>query len=153
MKGDNGPKRALNLITGQVVHIAQEQIIKDKVPILKTLTQNTLNTIAYQNNVPKKKMNGDSFCVSETGADYYYHAYNEAMLKCSNERQRKPLDELNTTLVEDLGRHLPHWTPSTGDKIVYTTVEAGSANVNDVGNKLKSDLNIEKKRVFHRKYY
>ena len=25
LKGDNGPKRALNLITGQVAHTAQEQ--------------------------------------------------------------------------------------------------------------------------------
>ena len=41
------------------------------------------------------------------------------------------MDELNTTLVEDLRRHLPHWTPNTGDRIVYTT--AGSANVNNVG--------------------
>ena len=83
-----------------------------------------------------------------TGVDYYCHMYKEAIVKCTNERGNKSMDELTTTLVEDLRKHLPHWTPNTGDKIVYTTVEeAGSANINDVGNyldTLKSDLSIGK---------
>ena len=125
-----------------------ELIVKGKVPTLKILAQNTLNTFAYQNNIQKKNLCGDNFCISETGVDYYYHMYKEAIVKCTNERGNKSMDELTTTLVEDLRKHLPHWTPNTGDKIVYTTVEeAGSANINDVGNyldTLKSDLSIGK---------
>ena len=45
----------------------------------------------------------------------------------------KSTDELDSTLI-DLRGHLPHWTPSIGDKIVYSTVdEGGSANIIDVG--------------------
>ena len=62
-------------------------------------------------------------------------------------RAGKSTDELDSTLIEDLQGHLPHWTPSTGDKIVYNTVdEGGSANIiTDVGkylDKLKADLHI-----------
>ena len=36
--------------------------------------------------------------------------------------------------MEDLLGYLPHWIPSNGDKIVYSTVdEGGSASITDVG--------------------
>ena len=55
------------------------------------------------------------------------------MHKCMRHRVRKTGDELDSRLMEDLQGHLPHQTPSNGDKIVYSTVEGGSTNVTDVG--------------------
>ena len=50
--------------------------------------------------------------------------------------------------MEDLQGHLPHRTPSNGDKIVCSTDdEGGSASITDVGkylDKLKTDLHIGK---------
>ena len=48
----------------------------------------------------------------------------------------KSTDELlDSTLIEDLRGHLPHWTPPKGDKIVYSTVDEGGS--------AKGDLRIE----------
>ena len=61
-------------------------------------------------------------------------------------RAGKSADELDSTLMEDLRGHLPHWTLSNGDEIVYSTVdEGGSASITDVCkylDKLKTDLHI-----------
>ena len=131
-----------------MAHTAQEQKASNGIPSLKKLAQNVLNTFVYPNSIPKANLTKDNFCISESNADYYYHVYNAAIFKCSSERQKKTMDEISSTLIEDLRRHLPHWAPTTGDKIIYTTVEeAGSASINDVGNyldKLKKDLHIGK---------
>ena len=74
--------------------------------------------------------------------------YNQAIYKCAQNRLQRSIDALDSTLVEDLRQHLPHWTPSTGDKFVYTrshVEEAMSANITDVAtylDKLKVDLHI-----------
>ena len=77
--------------------------------------------------------------------DYHHNIFNSAVYKCMSHRAGKS-DELDSTLMEDLQGHLPHWTPSNGDKIVYSTVdEGGSASITDVGkylDKLKTDLHI-----------
>ena len=61
-------------------------------------------------------------------------------------RAGKSADKLDSTLMEDLRRHLSHWTPSNGDKIVYSIIdEGGSTSITDVGkylDKLKTDLHI-----------
>ena len=41
----------------------------------------------------------------------------------SSSRLKKSVDVLESTLIEDLRRHLPHWTPTGGDRIVYSTAD------------------------------
>ena len=144
--GDGGPKRALNLITGQVVHSKSHNINehKNKIPTLRELSQNKLNTFAYAQSMSSKDLSENDFVTSNS--DYYFHVYNQAVYSCTSNRRHTSTDALDSTLIEDLRHHLPHWTPPAGDKIVYTTVEeAGSASITDVASyldKLKVDLHI-----------
>ena len=100
----------------------------------------------YIHTVSQQNLQDCNFYVSESESDYYLHVFNRAVFNCTSTRLNQSIDNLGSTLIEDLRRHLPHWTPPTGDKVVYTTVEeAGSAKVSDVGtylDKLKSDLHI-----------
>ena len=157
LKSDGGPDRALNLITGQVAHThKQESTCVHEVPSLKELSQNKLKTFVHPHSISQQNLQDCNFYVSESESDYYLHVFNRAVFNCTSTRLNQSIDNLDSTLIEDLRRHLPHWTPPTGDKVVYTTVEeAGSAKVSDVGtnlDKLKSDLHIER-RVIRKKYF
>ena len=70
----------------------------------------------------------------------------DAVFKCTLVRLAKPILELDTPLMVDIRKYLPHFTPAKGEAIVYTTVdEALASNALEVGaylNKLKADLCI-----------
>lgn len=147
IKGEGGPKRALNLITGQVAYTQchdKGSTMANNIPPLKELAKLKLNTFVHPEHISKNNLQENDFQLSEK--DYYHNIFNNAVYKCMSNRVSKSTDELDSTLMEDLRGHLPHWTPSNGDKIVYSTVdEGGSASITDVGkylDKLKGDLHI-----------
>ena len=84
----------------------------------KELAKLKLNTFVHPEHISKNNLQENDFQLSEK--DYYH---NNAVYKCMSNRVSKSTDELDSTLMEDLRGHLPHWTPSNGDKIVYSTVD------------------------------
>ena len=122
IKGEGGPKRALNLITGQVAYTECHDKVStpaNNIPSLKELAKKKLNTFVHPEHISKDNVQENDLKISDK--DYYHNIFNNAVYKCMSHRASKSTDELDSTLMEDLRGHLPHWTPSNGDKIVYST--------------------------------
>ena len=96
---------------------------------MNKLAKIKLNNFVHSQHKSNNNLQENDFYISE---DYYY-VISIAMRKCMRHRVHKTADELDSRLMEDLRGHLPHWTPSNGDKIVSSTVKGGSTNVTDVG--------------------
>ena len=71
--GDGGPKWALNLITGHVVHSKSHNINehKNKIPSLRELSQNKLNTFAYAQSMSTKDLSENDFVTSNSVTTSY----------------------------------------------------------------------------------
>jgi hypothetical protein len=72
--------------------------------------------------------------------------YMAGISQCHNIRMSLSVNNMETKLIEDLEDHMPNFTPSCKDNIVYGTVSAAkSSSVNDIANylhSLKKDFHI-----------
>ena len=96
--------------------------IKDKMPapdlsVIRRFHCIISETFAYAKSISHTNLTESDFIKSDS--DYYFRV----LFTRAQNLLQKPINELNSTLVEDLRHHLPHRTPSTGDKIMYTIVE------------------------------
>ncbi len=74
IKGEGGPKRALNLLTGQVAYTQDEGSTQvNKIPSLKELTKAKLKTFVHPQHMSKTDLHESNFQISESENDYYHH--------------------------------------------------------------------------------
>ena len=74
LKGEGGPKRALNLITGQVAYTPELTSSVNEVPKLMVLAKSKLNTFAY----PHSLKNTDL----KVGDFFHFRTWKRLLLQC-----------------------------------------------------------------------
>ena len=52
----------------------------------------------------------------------------DAVFKCTLERLKKTILEIDTRLIVDIRQYLPHFTPLKGEAVVYTTIDEALAS-------------------------
>ena len=137
----------LNLITGQAVFRYDNTSEQHSIASLKQLSKQSLDSFAYPHTIKAPELDEYHFKLDTSCAsDYYMRTFMDAIFKCTLVRLVKPILELDTPLMVDIRKYLPHFTPAKGEAIVYTTVdEALASNALEVGaylDKLKADLCI-----------
>ncbi len=143
--GSSGAKKMLNLITGQVsTRIAEARSIRLH-HTLRDLVHHTLASCSR--NATTLPLTETDFLVDSKGErDPYLDLFVSACFVSAIGRLHTSPVECQSTFMESLRDYLPHWTPSSPDNVVYTTIqEALSGSISDIETylmKLKQDLKI-----------
>ena len=117
----SGPKKMLNLVTGQVS--------TRTVALRDTCSQGTLSAsvhhslATYACNIATCSLTEQSFVLDLTGEkDPYFDLFVTACFTTTVHRLHTPPLECKSTFIESLRTYLPHWTPSCADNVAYTTI-------------------------------
>ena len=134
--------RMLNLITGQVTHREISSSPGANSPVNQTPGVNFTPSLEVS---PFQTLSeGDFFLHESSDGKSALSNYLGSLICAEKSRLGKDPGELKSTLLLSLQNYLPHYTPASSDRVVYTTVmSAQAASINDVSQylqKMKEDL-------------